>query len=53
MKIIKTYKGWKIKQHNTEEKELTTYEYSVFNLEGEFEWNCDNVQEALDFINSY
>lgn len=53
-KLIKSYKGFKIKETTT--RDNTTSKYWVIkpswdNVEPI--WECDNLQECTDFIDSY
>ena len=53
MKIIKRYKGWKIKQTNKKDKEEgLTYEYYLYapNEDDYPEYECDNLNEGIEFI---
>ena len=53
MKIVKRYKGWKIKQTNKKDKEEgLTYEYYLYapNEDDYPEYECDNLQEGIEFI---
>ena len=49
-KLIKHYKGFQIKEHT--KRDCSAFKYIVMkgNLE---EWEADDYQECIDFIDSY
>lgn len=56
MKTVKRYKGWKIKQTNEKDKaDGMTYEYYLFHPEEDDypEWECDKIEECIEFIKNY
>ena len=56
MKIVKRYKGWTIKQPNKKERaEGMTYEYYLFTPHEEdyAEWECDSIEECIEWIDNY
>jgi hypothetical protein len=53
-KLIKSYKGFKIKVTTT--RDNTSYSHWIIDTNYssiEPIWECDSVEEAIDFINCY
>lgn len=52
-KLVKQYKGFKIKETTT--RDNTSYKYQVFTKDNTYEpeWECDNLNECLKFIDTY
>lgn len=54
MKRIKAYKGFIIKEATLrDKKDGFNYNYGIFNKENDIIWECDNIKEAIEFIDSY
>ncbi|MED3440194.1 hypothetical protein P4393_12085 [Bacillus subtilis] len=54
MKKIKQYKGFVIAQDKKEVFHVFTKDEWVYGEGCRYaEWECDNMQEAIDFIDSY
>lgn len=50
-KLIKSYKGLLIKQ--TTPRDNSNYKYIITTRDNEPEWECDSVEEAMEWIDSY
>ena len=54
MKLVKQYKGFKIKQPSAKEvKDGKSYAYYIYTRDNELEWEADSMQEVIEFIDSY
>lgn len=55
MKVVKQYKGFKIKEVSEKERQEWgwTCNYKLFNRDGEEEWETSTIEEAIEWINCY
>lgn len=55
MKLVKSHKGFKIKEITDKEKLEWgwTSKYKIFNRDNEEEWDCDSIEEAIEWIDCY
>lgn len=54
MKRIAKYKGFTIKKiSERDDKDIYTYEFYVYNKDGDIEFECDSYNECIENIDSY